>query len=280
MKDNIFTQDYNEKFEFNELVASVFDDMIERSIPFYDEILNIAIFFILQDLNSKNANLDSKEVIESSIIYDLGCSTGNLLLKLIESLKTDSKNSQDFIESSKRENSKNHNFEDSKTQPKKLQNLELIGIDNSPAMLTRARLKAKAMSANIEFKNADFLSFNFKKADIICAFYTLQFVRPLQRQDLIKKIYDALKSGGVFLFAEKVITTDSKLESQMISLYYEYKKKQGYTQGEIYKKREALENVLVPYSVAENISLLKTAGFTHIEILFKWVNFTLFFAKK
>ncbi|RDU60649.1 carboxy-S-adenosyl-L-methionine synthase CmoA, partial [Helicobacter didelphidarum] len=120
----------------------------------------------------------------------------------------------------------------------------------------------------------------FLPADIITAFYTLQFIRPIHRQNMIQKIYNVLRQDGVFLFAEKVITHDSKLESQMIARYYNYKKMRGYTQGEIYKKREALENVLIPYSIDENNAMLKNCGFKHVEILFKWVNFTLFFARK
>jgi tRNA (cmo5U34)-methyltransferase len=42
---------------------------------------------------------------------------------------------------------------------------------------------------------------------------------------------------------------------------------------EISRKREALENVLVPYRLDENIELLKVAGFGTVEVFFKWYNF-------
>ncbi len=244
-KDNIFLRDNVAKFEFNELVASVFDDMIERSIPFYDEVMKLSIFFIMQKLHIKSTTHK-----DSNIIYDLGSSTGNLLLLLDDTLK--------------KENIK----------------ARLYGIDNSLAMIERARLKSCAMNSSIEFIHNDFLSIDFKKADIFLSFYTMQFVRPLQREEIIQKIYNSLKDNGIFLFAEKVISQDCEFETQMIACYYDYKTKQGYTQNEIYKKREALENVLVPYSVDENCKMLYKSGFKHVEILFKWVNFTLFIAKK
>ena len=37
--------------------------------------------------------------------------------------------------------------------------------------------------------------------------YTLQFIRPLQREKLVKKIYDSLEEKGIFIFSEKVISS-------------------------------------------------------------------------
>ena len=66
----------------------------------------------------------------------------------------------------------------------------------------------------------------------------------------------------------------------MIELYSEYKLSKGYSKIEISNKREALENVLVPYSEKENIAMLKNAGFSKIESIFKWANFETFLAFK
>ena len=66
----------------------------------------------------------------------------------------------------------------------------------------------------------------------------------------------------------------------MIDYYLQNKKKQGYSEFEITKKREALENVLVPYSERENKKMLRDCGFKGIETLFRWVNFATFIAMK
>jgi tRNA (cmo5U34)-methyltransferase len=66
----------------------------------------------------------------------------------------------------------------------------------------------------------------------------------------------------------------------MIDLYYDFKRMQGYSDFEISQKREALENVLVPYSEPENIAMLKDAGFKSIDSIFKYGNFVTFLAKK
>ena len=67
---------------------------------------------------------------------------------------------------------------------------------------------------------------------------------------------------------------------QIINLDYEYKKNKGYSEYEIAQKREALENVLIPYTMQENIEMLKNAGFNDIEVIFRWNNFATFIAFK
>jgi len=47
----------------------------------------------------------------------------------------------------------------------------------------------------------------------------------------------------------------------------------GYSDLEIAQKREALENVLIPYRIEENMALLKEAGFKKMEIFSRWYNF-------
>ena len=234
------------KFAFDEATASVFDDMLERSIPFYQEVLRLSSYFIKAQLDY----IASAKAARPYRIYDLGSSTGNFLLQLEEGLDS---------------------MKDG---------LKLCGLDNSEAMIYRASLKAKALGSRVEFIKADLLHYDFKPCHVITAHYTLQFVRPPQRLALIKRLYDALEKDGLIVIAEKVISQDAHLESQNLACYYDYKSARGYTKQEIYKKRSALENVLIPYSLEENLAMLEDAGFEGIETIFKWVNFALFIARK
>ena len=79
---------------------------------------------------------------------------------------------------------------------------------------------------------------------------------------------------------EKVVFNDKVLDKEMIDIYYDYKKEQGYSEYEIAQKREALENVLIPFTIEENIQMCKDAGFTQIDTVFQWANFVTFIAKK
>ena len=265
-KDNLFSQkklSKRAKFCFDERVASVFDDMLERSIPYYKDNLALCVDFItryitqnpLQRTSKKSSqNLSrAKNISQTNArIYDIGCSTGNMLLELANALK------------------------ESKTKAK------LVGIDNSSAMIENATLKAKAYGADICFVCADGNEVEYKKARCFILNYTLQFIRPPKRVAFLKKIYDALESGGILILSEKMTSPNATLDAQMIEHYHRYKAKNGYTKTQISTKREALENVLVPYSLQENIALLCEAGFciNDIEVLFKWVNFGTIIAQK
>lgn len=235
MDDKVFAKPIKKQFEFDEEVAAVFDDMLQRSVPFYKESQKITQFFALKALQN------------GGIAYDLGCSTATLLISISKKLKSDA---------------------------------TLIGLDNSEAMLQQARKKCEAFNANIELVNADILEYDYKEADLFISNYTLQFIRPLIREELIKKIASCMKKDAVFLFSEKVISHHPKLNKDLIECYYDFKKEQGYSEYEIVQKREALENVLVPYSEDENIKMVKNCGFSHCEVLFRWANFATFIAIK
>jgi len=232
--DKVFTKPIKKQFEFDESVASVFDDMLERSIPFYKEVISL-----ICDLVEIHCSKDAK-------IIDLGCSTANTLLHLYK---------------------KSHQY-------------TLVGIDNSEAMLENAAKKISAYGANIDLVNSDITKVDLSSANIVIANYMLQFIRPIERDNFVKKIYDSLEDDGLFIFSEKIIFEDKVLNKQMIDLYYKFKKEQGYSEFEIAQKREALENVLVPYTEQENKKMILKTGFKSIESLFFFFFFITFVAKK
>lgn len=78
MKDELFKEKLTKQFEFDKSVASVFDDMINRSVPFYRENLELC------------ANLIKKLTKEGAKVCDLGCSSANFLI-FLASLRKDLK---------------------------------------------------------------------------------------------------------------------------------------------------------------------------------------------
>lgn len=232
-QDKIFSQPITKQFEFDENVASVFDDMLNRSVPYYQEALDLTIFYLTNLLKSGDT------------VVDLGCSTANTLITL------------------------------AKKSPFPLR---LIGVDSSAAMIQQAGHKAAAYGAQIELIQSDFFAMDFPACNGVIANYTLQFVRPREREKLVTLIAEKLQPGGIFIFSEKVVTTDSRLNKLMIEKYYDYKKSKGYSEFEIAQKREALENVLVPYSEQENREMILANGFKSCETLFRWNNFATYIA--
>ena len=82
-----------------------------------------------------------------------------------------------------------------------------------------------------------------------------------------------MRHNGCLLLVEKVLGEHSTFNRLFIKHYYEMKARNGYSELEISQKREALENVLVPYRLEENKELLLNAGFRHVDVFFKWYNF-------
>ena len=122
--------------------------------------------------------------------------------------------------------------------------------------------------------------FSLTNASVVIMNYTLQFIPPKRRLALVRRIFQGLNDGGLFILIEKVKSENSKFDQTCIDFHHEFKKDQGYSRLEIARKREALENVLTPWTVGENIHLLMEAGFASTELFFKWNNFAGFVALK
>jgi tRNA (cmo5U34)-methyltransferase len=232
MKDEIYKETTEvADFSFGAKVASVFDDMLDRSVPFYSEMQRM-ITEMARDFVTDGTN-----------IYDLGCSTGNSLLNLATVVGP---------------------------------NVKFIGLDYSAEMLKRCQEKLSEHQFRHEHELicADLnQGVNIQNASMVLMVLTLQFVRPLYRDNLVKTILQGLNENGCLILVEKVLGEDSIFNRHFIKYYYDMKKRQGYSQMEIAQKREALENVLVPYKLLENREMLLRAGFRYCDVFFKWYNF-------
>ncbi|MFN5352053.1 MAG: carboxy-S-adenosyl-L-methionine synthase CmoA [Alphaproteobacteria bacterium] len=241
-KDNVF--DFKDKkvedFKFNTQVVSVFDDMVTRSVPYYEEMQRM-ISELAKDFVSPNSN-----------VYDIGCSTATTFCLLDKVI----------------------------TEP----NVNFIGYDNSNEMIKKAKqkLKENGVERQVSFECADLNknSLRIENASLITFILTLQFIRPLNREKIMKQIFDGLNDNGALILVEKVTSEDTIFNRLFINHYYDFKRRNGYSEMEIANKREALENVLIPYRMEENFDLLKNAGFKQIEVFFRWYNFCAIIAVK
>lgn len=217
-------------WSFSTIDHSIFEDHIEKSVPGYSQGHEYITF------------LSDYFISSGSRVYDIGCSTGNLIEKI--SKYNHEKNNVKFVgiepvEGFKREFSKlikrnqkntNHSF---KFVKKPIQNVSLL------------------------------------ECDLVCSYYTIQFIRPKYRQGVIDHIYSKLNWGGGFLFFEKVRGIDARFHEMIDLAYLEYKKSIGFTNDEIISKMFSLKGVLEPYSSKENYNFLERAGFKDITVVFK-----------
>ena len=181
-------------------------------------------------------------------LYDLGCSTGTLLLKLAQTIDKD-------------------------------KGIALYGVDNSPAMLEKCREVLKQSPVPCELFEADLnQGISIKDASVVVMNYTLQFVLPEHRISLLKNICEGLVPGGSLVLIEKIKSDIPALDETFIDFHHQFKRDRDYSDLEISRKREALENVLIPWTVEENQSTIKKAGFQTVDLFFKWNNFAGFIA--
>lgn len=155
-------------------------------------------------------------------------------------------------------------------------NVTLIGIDNSAEMLAKARekLDQSNLAHAYDVKLADVQEgVPIRNASVVTMLLTLQFIRPLYRHKLVRGIWEGMTEDGCLLLIEKLTSADTLFNRLFINYYYDFKRRNGYSSTEIAMKREALENVLIPYRLEENTDLLKESGFRHVEMFFRWYNF-------
>lgn len=184
---------------------------------------------------------------DGSRCYDLGCSTGVLVEKLAE-----------------------HHA------PRRL---KIIGIDCIDEMTEKATQRCQS-SGVVEIRCQDLLDVDWEPADLIIAYYTMQFIKPKHRQTLFDRIYEALNWGGGFLLFEKVRGPDARFQDMMSTIYNDYKLQQGFSGNEIIAKTRSLKGVLEPFSTEGNLGLLQRAGFVDIMTVMKYVCFEGFLAIK
>jgi tRNA (cmo5U34)-methyltransferase len=235
-KDEIYTaaDSGDRPFRFSAAVAEVFPDMLRRSIPGYAASIEAI------------GSLAARYVAANSHCYDLGCSLGAASLAMRAGIAVDG--------------------------------CKIVAVDNAPAMVERCReiVEHSADPAHptpIDVQQADIRDIAIKNASMVVMNYTLQFLSPDDRNAVVRRICEGMLPGGLFLLSEKVVDEDPHMDELLIDLHHEHKRRNNYSQLEISRKRAALENVLIPESVAVHRKRLTAVGFAHSGVWLRYFNF-------
>lgn len=218
-------------FTFDAQVVEVFPDMISRSVPGYNTIIETI------------AQLSQQYVTNNSNIYDLGCSLGAATLAMRKGIKA--------------------------------KNCNIIGVDNSPAMVERCKMHINAFKGETpaEIVEGNIVNYPIENASMVVLNFTLQFIEPSQREQVINNIAHGLLPGGALVLSEKLSKDDEICQSLLTDLHHNFKRANGYSDLEIAQKRTALEKVMLTDTIETQITRLKNAGFTHVTPWFQCFNF-------
>jgi tRNA (cmo5U34)-methyltransferase len=192
----------------------------------------------------------SRAVQPDSRIYDLGCSLGAATLAARRAVQVDG--------------------------------ADIVAVDTSPDMVRRCReiIAADNSRVPVDVRQADACQLPIENASVVMMYFTLQFIESERRDALIRRIATGLRPGGVLLLAEKLAFEPDENQRWLDTHHHDFKRAQGYTDLEIARKRQALENVLVPETRADHHRRLEAAGFNQVIDWFQCFNFAAFAAVK
>lgn len=217
----------------------------QRVAQVFDDMVSRSIPFYHQVMELQLA-LVREYYQPGTALYDLGCSTGSTMHLLAECLDP---------------------------AP------TMVGIDASEAMIAKAEAKLSTLRTDrLRLEVGDIREVPCRNASVVLLNYTLQFLPVRDRAALIARIGRELLPGGIVIISEKVRFDDSRLSELSRRTYEDFKRRNGYSESEIQRKKEALENVLVPLTRREQLKLLQDAGFHTVETVFQWNNFVTYLA--
>ncbi len=187
--------------------------------------------------------LVSRAVRPRTRIYDLGCSLGAATLAARRAVRAD--------------------------------DVGIVAVDRSPDMVARCRevMADDNSRVPVEVIEADIRDIPIENASVVLVYFTLQFLPLAERDALVARIHDTLVPGGVLVLAEKLAFEPSARQDWLDTHHHDFKRSQGYSDLEIARKRQALDNVLVPETRQQHHARLDRAGFATVVDWFQCFNF-------
>ncbi len=202
-----------------------------------------AIITMIETLTEHYAQPDST-------LYDLGCSLGAATLSMRRGISADG--------------------------------CRIVSVDNSTAMTKRCRkaLDRDLSDPPVDVVCDDIRNVKINNASVVVLNFTLQFIPPKERAQLLEKIHNGMRPGGVLILSEKVRFADEHLNHLLTDIHHNFKRAHGYSDLEVSQKRSALENVLIPETIATHRERLMQAGFSSVDVWFQCFNFMSMLAVK
>ena len=158
----------------------------------------------------------------------------------------------------------------------------LIGVDNSADMIERCHhyIALDDHPLPVELLCGDINDTDLSNASVTTLNFTLQFIATEKRLALLRRIADATQAGGALILSEKIRFESDSEQATQTRLHHEFKRANGYSDLEISQKRSALEQVLIPETLAEHRQRLLEAGFSEVMVWYQCFNFVSMLAIK
>lgn len=224
------------RWEFNEEVAAKFDDMLQRSIPNYEDMRRM--------VTRAACNLvESLTISGPPSVVDLGASRGAALAPIIDQMGHGAR---------------------------------YLAYDVSEPMLAACQERFRDCGYLVGVNKHDLregIPREARGAAVMLSVLTMQFIPIEYRQRVLQQVAYSLRPGGALILVEKVLGATAELDSLEVDLYYDVKRGHGYSEEAITRKKMSLEGVLVPLTARMNEDLILAAGFSGVDCVWAWSNF-------
>jgi tRNA (cmo5U34)-methyltransferase len=163
---------------------------------------------------------------------------------------------------------------------KKFPNAYITGIDFSPLMIERARVRLAPYSDRVALCEADFNEYPFpRKHDVVLSAFAVHNIAHEQKESLFKKIYDSLKPGGLFINGDFYEHEMPALNDALKQRYRKYLVENlSGAELEVWLRHAFQEDM--PMSLTRQSQLLRAAGFKDAELVWLYNNEAVYCAKK
>lgn len=234
-----------DKFEFDDEVARVFDNMALRSIPMYVEARKLTIALAAERIKK----LLYKRMMVT--VVDVGASTGAFFKDLWWALGVSPSQS--------------------------LPNIRCIAVDSSEPMLSQL----STYLPKVETLSIDAMDVHnhIGNIDICNLAYVTQFLNPKKHHEFYYNIYNSMRDDGLLISSQKEYI-DTRYAECFDNQYIQFRKDNGYTEEEIAAKTKALKNAMWPQTYYHTIGDLTEVGFKDIQEVCRWLQFSTVVATK
>lgn len=229
------------RWEFDEEVTRVFDDMLARSIPAYPDMRSLTTRLALEFVRPATCIVDlGTSRGEAIALLDPGAHVSNLFVGIEVSAPMRIAAASRFAQ---------------------IRNVDIVNVDLRDRAETRNALRNPGLPCSV-----------------VLSVLTLQFVPIEHRAQILDDVFDALAPGGAFFLVEKVLGGSGRIADLLTAVYHEGKRAAGYTAQDVERKRLSLEGVLVAQTATTNEAMLRNAGFMSVECYWRWANFAAWLA--
>lgn len=211
-----------------------FDDHIEHSIRGYSNLLEDVVSY-------------SRYFVEDGTnVVDIGCSTGKLTERIIME-------NQDHCAEA-----------------------HYVGVELAQGFHNDLDKRYDNITNNnpwvdLDFIKGDIREYDFNNCSLVTSIFTLQFMPPRHRRNVLENIYRGLNNGGAFIFAEKTVADNPRIQEMITFNYYDYKRK-NFSTEDIMDKERTLRHMMKPNTWKEIQSNLAVAGWGFDQIQPFWRN--------